>query len=151
MQKSQLWSQITEFVTFHNVSFSALDSTDFLGFGRQEVQVSNIFFWFFKNKQHGALRNWISKGSMYFVFSKSKKNIINLNFLTPPNFVNISIFHTFPRVLGGIVATSCILPYKCHTYLKILWSLLFVGISLHDATEHKNWRKLSVKPKSWFL
>ena len=48
-------------------------------------------------------------------------------------FVNIQIFHTFPRVLWDIVATSCMLPYKCHTYLESLWSLLFVGISQHDA------------------
>ena len=75
---------------------------------------------------------------MFFVFKKSKKNITNLNFLTPPNFVNISIIHTFRGVLRDIVASSCMLPYKCHIYLKSLWSLLFVGICQHDAYIHKN-------------
>ena len=43
-----------------------------------------IFFLDFqKTKKHGALRNSISEGSMFFVFSKSKKNITNLIFLTP--------------------------------------------------------------------
>ena len=132
-KKKQFSSQITEFVTFHNVSFSALDSTDFLGFGRHKNQKVYFFFRFFKNKKHGALRNWISEGSMFFVFKKSKEKVHFLVFVTPPNFVNIQIFHTFPRVLWDIVATSCMLPYKCHTYLESLWSLLFVGISQHDA------------------
>ena len=69
---------------------------------------------------------------MFFDFSKSKKKIINLILLTLPNFVNISIFHTFPRVPWDEVATSCMLPYKCHTFLKSLWSQLFGGISQHD-------------------
>ena len=92
---------------------------------------SAFFLDFQKNKKHGALRNSISEGSMFFVFQKSKKNITNMNFLTPPNFVNISIIHTFRGVLRDIVASSCMLPYKCHTYLKK--SLLFDGISQHDA------------------
>ena len=64
-----------------------------------------FFFRFFKNKKHGALRNSISKGSMFFVFKKSKKKIYFLVFVTPDTFVNISIFHTFPRVVRDIVAT----------------------------------------------
>ena len=63
-----------------------------------------------------------------FLFFQNRKKMHFLFFFTPPNFVNISIFHTFLRVLWDIVATSCMLPYKCHTYLKSLWSLVFVGI-----------------------
>ena len=70
---------------------------------------------------------------MFFLFSQNLKiKCIFLVFWTPPNFVNISIFHTFPRVRWDIVATSCMLPYKCHIYLKSLWSLVFVGINQHD-------------------
>ena len=138
MQKSTDLIKHNVLFTFHNVNSSALDSTDFLGFGRPKNQKVHFFFRFSKN-----LTTWSSPemnfGELHVVsFFKSKEKMNFLFFWTPPNFVNISIFHTFPRVLGGIVATSCILPYKCHTYLKILWSLLFVGISLHDATEHKN-------------
>ena len=61
----------------------------------------------------------------------------NLKFLMPPNFVNISIFNTFPRVLRDIVAISCMLPNKYHTYLKSLCSLLFVGTSQNDAMNIK--------------
>ena len=68
-----------------------------------------------------------------FLFFENLKKMYFLFFFTPPNFVNISIFHIFPRVLWDIVATSCMLPYKCHTYLKSLWSQLFGGISQHDA------------------
>ena len=75
-------------------------------------QVSNIFFRFSKNLRHGALRNLILEGSMFFVFSKSKKNITNLNFLRHLNFVNISIFDTFRRLLRDIVACFCMLSYK---------------------------------------
>ena len=32
----------------------------------QKVQVRNIFFRFLENKKHGALRNLISEGSMFF-------------------------------------------------------------------------------------
>ena len=70
---------------------------------------------------------------MSLVFGKSKKNMLKLKKIAPPNFFKISIFHTFRRVLRDVVATPCMLPYKCHTYLKSLWSLLFVGISQHDA------------------
>ena len=89
---------------------------------------------------------------MFFCFfsSKYKQNITNLNFLTPPNFFNISIFHTFPRVVRDIVATSCMLPYKCHTYLESLWSLLFVGISQHDAMFIKIEENLVSSPKADF-
>ena len=70
---------------------------------------------------------------MFFLFfRKSKKNALFVFFNTA-NFVNISIFHILPRVLWDIVATSCMLPYKCHTFLKSLWSQLFGGISQHDA------------------
>ena len=69
-----------------------------------------------------------------FLFLKNLKNKYTFCFFWRHlTFVNISIFHTFPRVLWDIVATSCMLPYKCHTYLESLWSLLFVGISQHDA------------------
>ena len=40
------------FVTFHTVTLSALDSNGFLGFGYQEVQVSNIVFRFWKNQKN---------------------------------------------------------------------------------------------------
>ena len=71
--------------------------------------------------------------NVFFLFFENIKKMHFLVFLMPPNFVNISIFHILPRVLWGIVATSCMLPYKCHTYLKSLWSQLFGGISQHDA------------------
>ena len=42
-----------------------------------KFQVSNIFFKVFqKTKKHGALRNSISVGSIFFVFGKSKKKIL---------------------------------------------------------------------------
>ena len=113
-----------------------------------KIQKWPIFSGFSKNQKHGALRNSISEGSMFFVFWKSWKNMPLLNFLHRPNFVNISIFHILLRVLRDIQATSCMLPYKCHTYLKSLWSLVFVGISQHDAMYIKveeNW-VLSPKP-----
>ena len=87
---------------------------------------------------------------MFFVFKKSKEKVHFLIFVTPPNFVNISIFHTFPRVVRDIVATSCMLPYKCHTYLESLWSLLFVGISQHDAMFIKIEENLVSSPKADF-
>ena len=77
-----------------------------------------------------------------------------LIFWTLPNFVNISIFHTFPRVRWDIVATSCMLPYKCHIYLKSLCSLVFVGISQHDFVYIKveeNWVSSSIPHFCKFL
>ena len=44
----------------------------------------------------------------------------------------------------------CIMPYKCHTYLKSLWSLLFLYKSTWCYV-HQSWRKLSFKPKTWFF
>jgi len=102
----------TDFLLF-TPSFSALDITDFRGFGRQKKQKEYFCLRFFKNKKH-----------------KINRLCFFWRHLT---FVNISIFHTFPRVVRDIVATFCMLPYKCHTYLESLWSLLFVGISQHDA------------------
>ena len=87
---------------------------------------------------------------MFFVFKKSKEKVHFLVFVTPPNFVNISIFHTFPRVVRDIVANSCMLSYKCHTYWKRLWSLLFAGISQYDAMYKRNEDKFVSSPKPIF-
>ena len=50
---------------------------------RHKNQKVYFFFRFFKNKKHGALRNSISKGSMFFVFKKSKEKVHFLFFFTP--------------------------------------------------------------------
>ena len=74
MQKITVLITKTRILTFHNVSFSTLDSTDFLEFRcKNKTKSAFFFFRFLKNKKHGALRNWISEGSMFFVFWKSKK------------------------------------------------------------------------------
>ena len=65
-------------------------------------------------------------------------------------FVNISIFHTFPTVLGDIVATCFRLTYKCDTYLKSLLFLLFNDISQLDAMYKKNEENLVSSPKPDF-
>ena len=62
----------TKICVFHNVCFSALDSTHFLDFRRKTFQV--------------------------IIFLPTK--------------------HTFPTVCRDIVATSCILSYKHHKYMK---------------------------------
>ena len=49
----------------------------------QKKQKVHFFFRFSKNKKHGALRNSISEGSMFFVFQKSKKKMHFLFFFTP--------------------------------------------------------------------
>ena len=59
-----------------------------------KFQVSNIFLDFEKK-----LRTW----------SRPKFN-----------FGGLHVFGSFRRVLRDVVATSCMLPYECHTYLKSL-------------------------------
>ena len=49
----------------------------------KKKQKGHFFLRFSKNKKHGALRNSISEGSMFFVFSKSNKKMHFLVFLTP--------------------------------------------------------------------
>ena len=71
-----------------------------------------IFFLDFqktKNMEPSEIKFWRAP---CFLFSW------NLNFLRHLNFVNISIFDTFRRLLRDIVACFCMLSYKCDTYLK---------------------------------
>ena len=49
MQKITVLITKTRILTFHNVSFSTLDSTDFLGFGRKKNK--NAFFYLILKKQ----------------------------------------------------------------------------------------------------
>ena len=132
MQKITVLITKTRILTFHNVSFSTLDSTDFLGFGRKKNKKCIFLLDFEKTKNMEPSEIEFLRAPCFLFFENLKKMHF-LFFLTPPNFVNISIFHILPRVLWDIVATSCMLPYKCHTYLKSLWSQLFGGISQHDA------------------
>ena len=98
----------------------------------KSIKLVIFFLDFEKMKNMEPSEIQFRRAPCFSFFENLKKKMHFLIFLTPPNFVNISIFHTFPRVLWDIVATSCMLPYKCHTYLKSLWSQLFGGISQHD-------------------
>ena len=81
-------------------------------------------------------------GSMffYYFFSSNIKKIL-LTWTSWRHLI-LSTSPFFTPFLEFSETTSCMLPCKCHTYLKSLWSLLFVGISQHDAMYKKveeNW------------
>ena len=84
MQKSQFWSQITELVTFHNVIFSALDSTDFLGFGRLKTKKYLFFLDLLKTKNM-ELSEIEFRRAPCFLFLKNPKKIYTFWFLNAQN------------------------------------------------------------------
>ena len=57
MQKNQVLFQKKDLATFHAVTFSPLDSADFLGFWAFKIQKWHIFLRFSKDEEHGALTN----------------------------------------------------------------------------------------------
>ena len=63
--------------------FSALDSTDFLGFGRLKTKKYLFFLDLLKTKNMELPEIEFRRAPCFFCFFSPKKNITNLNFLTP--------------------------------------------------------------------
>ena len=69
MQKITVLITKTRILTFHNVSFSTLDSTDFLGFGRKKKTKSAFFLLDFeKTKNMEPSEIEFLRAPCFFVF-----------------------------------------------------------------------------------